>query len=144
MGSMNSGLTTTSAPSVITPVTTAISVSGTACRTVLASESTSREVLVSRSPEPARSTVDSGSPSTRSTNSSRSSASTFSPSLAEASTAYRTSTLCSSRKAPMPRAMATGLTWAPVSTSWTRPPSCQGTTSPAAAASPCRARATPS
>ena len=87
IGSMSSGLTSTSAPMVMRNVTPAISVSGTACRTVRDNESTSREVRVIRSPAPARSTVDSGSASTWSTNSSRSSASTLSPSLAEASTA---------------------------------------------------------
>jgi hypothetical protein len=54
------GPTSTSAPSAKNTVTIAISVSGTANRTLCDSASTSRLVRVSRSPLPARSTVDTG------------------------------------------------------------------------------------
>ena len=64
-------------------VTIAIIVSGSAKRTDQPSASTSRDVRVSRSPVPARSTVPIGSASDCLTKSSRSSASTFSPNANE-------------------------------------------------------------
>ena len=95
------GPTTTIAPAMKTGVTNAMRISGTAKRTLCDSASTSREVRVSRSPVPARSTVDSGMARTRSTKSSRSSASTRSPSLAEASLANRISTACATTNPAM-------------------------------------------
>ena len=65
---------------VKTAVITAMHHSGSAQRTDQPSCSTSREVRVSRSPEPADSTVPTGSAREFSTKSSRSSASTCSPS----------------------------------------------------------------
>lgn len=79
-GSASSGPTSNSAPRVSTVVTRAISVCGTANRTLFDNASMSRTIRVSRSPEPAFSTVDSGRSSTLRTNSSRSRANTFSPS----------------------------------------------------------------
>ena len=78
----------------------ATSTSGTAKRTVRASASTSPVLRVTRSPVPARSTVDSGSDSTRSRKSSRSSANTVSPSTNDALRA-------TTRSAPSARASAT-------------------------------------
>ena len=66
-------MTQTAAATVSTVVTAAISVSGTAKRIVRASASTSAVVRETRSPVPARSTVESGSASTRRMKSSRSS-----------------------------------------------------------------------
>ena len=68
------------AAKVTTAVTTAIIHSGSAQRTDQPSCSTSRQVRVSRSPEPADSTTPTGSARVLSTKSSRSSASTCSPS----------------------------------------------------------------
>ena len=65
-------------------MTQATSTDGTANRTVSDSESMSLVVREIRSPVPARSTVDSGSASTRSMNCSRSWANTFSPSTNDA------------------------------------------------------------
>ena len=128
------------------PVISAISISGTANRTLCDSASTSREVRVSRSPVPARSTVDSGMASTRSTKSSRSSASTRSPSRAEASMANRTSTACTTtnagdrqRRSGRPRRSCV-----PCWIASTRSPSSHGAASPATAASTCRPSATAS
>ena len=73
-GSAATGLTQMAAATVSTVVTAAISVSGTAKRTVRASASTSAVVRETRSPVPARSTVESGRASTRRMKSSRSSA----------------------------------------------------------------------
>lgn len=83
-GSATSGPFSSSAPTVNPPTTMATRVSGIAYRADVLSVSTSRDARVTRSPVPARSTVDSGSARTRSTNSSRSSASTRSPSFADA------------------------------------------------------------
>ena len=139
-GSASSGPTSTSAPTVSTPVTIAISVSGTANRTLSDSASTSREVRVSRSPVPARSTVDSGMASTRSTNSSRSSASTCSPSRAEARYGEphqhrlrrpRTRRWPSAIRSTVHRAV-------PCWIASTRSPSSRGAARPATAASACR------
>ena len=133
----------TSAPTAKTAVTTAISISGTANRTLCESASTSRDVRVSRSPVPARSTVDSGMASVRSTKSSRSSASTRSPSRAEASVANRVSTDCATTKPTMASAtLSTVVVVVPcriASTSW---PISHGMASPAIAARPCSASAT--
>jgi hypothetical protein len=75
-----------------------MSVSGTAKRTVRASESTSAVVLETRSPVPARSTVESGSARTRRMKSSRSSAKTFSERRNEARRAKKVRTVWASTK----------------------------------------------
>ena len=73
-GSAAIGLTHTAAATTRSAVTHAIDVSGIANRIVRASASTSAVVRETRSPIPARSTVESGSASTRRMKSSRSSA----------------------------------------------------------------------
>ena len=73
-GSAAIGLTQTAAATTRSAVTHAIDVSGIANRIVRASASTSAVVRETRSPIPARSTVESGSASTRRMKSSRSSA----------------------------------------------------------------------
>ena len=80
MGSSTHQPTVAAAMSVTTAVTTAIVHSGSAQRTDQPSWSTSRPVRVSRSPEPADSTVPTGRARVFLTKSSRSSASTCSPS----------------------------------------------------------------
>ena len=79
---------------VSTVATVATSTDGTANRTVCDSASTSRVVRVTRSPVPARSTVDSGSATTRSMNCSRSWANTVSPSTNDCRRAKYISTVC--------------------------------------------------
>ena len=79
-GSAASGLTQMAAATVSSAVTAAISVSGIAKRIVRVSASMSAVVRETRSPVPARSTVESGSASTRCMKSSRSSANIFSES----------------------------------------------------------------
>ena len=93
------GLTHTAATTVSTVVTAAISVSGTAKRTVRSIAATSAVVRETRSPVPARSTVESGSASTRCMKSSRSSANICSESTNEARRANHVSTVCASRNA---------------------------------------------
>ncbi len=73
-GSAAIGLTHTAAATTRSAVTQAIDVSGIANRIVRASASTSAVVRETRSPIPARSTVESGSARTRRMKSSRSSA----------------------------------------------------------------------
>lgn len=71
-GSATSGAVTNAATSVSTAVAVAMSVSGTANRTLRDIASMSLLMRVSRSPVPARSTVDSGSETTLCKKSSRS------------------------------------------------------------------------
>ena len=82
-GSATHQPTEMAAANVSTAVTTAIVHSGSAQRTDQPSWSTSREVRVSRSPEPADSTVPTGSARVFATKSSRSSARTCSPNVCE-------------------------------------------------------------
>ncbi len=98
-GSAASGLTQIAAATVSTAVIAAIVVSGTAKRIVRVSASTSAVVREIRSPVPARSTVESGSASTRRMKSSRSSANIFSESTNDARRAKNVSTVCASRNA---------------------------------------------
>ena len=97
-GSAASGLTQIAAPTVRTVVIAAISVSGTANRIVRASASTSAVVLETRSPVPARSTVESGSLSTRRMKSSRSSANIFSDNTKDALRANQVRIVSMTRK----------------------------------------------
>ena len=102
-GSAASGLTQTAAATVRTVVTAAISVSGIAKRIVRARESTSAVVRETRSPVPARSTVESGRASTRRMKSSRNSAKICSERTNEARRASHVRTVCASRKAASTR-----------------------------------------
>ncbi len=97
-GSTTHQPTLIAATKVTTAVTTAIVHSGSAQRTDQPSWSTSRLVRVSRSPEPADSTVPTGSASALPTKSSRSRASTCSPSAWLRYRAYLVSTVCRTRK----------------------------------------------
>ncbi len=144
-GRPSSGPVSSSAPIAKQPVTEAIRISGTANRTLVESAATSREVRVSRSPAPARSTVDSGRASVRRTNSSRSSASTCSPRRAEAKLATRTSTACTRMKPAINRiTVSTRVRVVPRWIDSTRSPISRGLTRPATAASACRPSASPS
>ena len=84
--SRNRQSSTASAPSVSTTVSTERPSSGSACRTPSATTETSFVTRAVRSPEPARSSCSSGSPSARSTKRSRSSARIVSPSRATSDT----------------------------------------------------------
>ena len=138
------GLTQTAAATVSTVVTAAISVSGIAKRTVRASESTSAVVRETRSPVPARSTLESGSASTVRMKSSRSSAKIRSETTNEVRRANQVSTVWSTMNAASTRAMrSTYARVVPSVTAWTRRPSRAGPTSPAAAASAWRATTPP-
>ena len=97
-GSAAIGLTHTAAATTSNAVTQAIDVSGIANLTVRASASTSAVVRETRSPIPARSTVDSGSDSTRRMKSSRSSANIRSERTNDDRRAKNVSTVCRSRK----------------------------------------------
>jgi hypothetical protein len=92
------GFTQNAAATVSNVVTAAISVSGTAKRIVRASESTSAVVRETRSPVPARSTVDSGNASTRRMKSSRSSANICSASTNDARRARKVRAVWAPRK----------------------------------------------
>ena len=92
-GSAAIGLTITAAVMVSTAVTRAISVSGIAKRIVRARASMSAVVRETRSPLPARSTVESGSASTRAMKSSRRRAKTSSESTNEARRANQVSSV---------------------------------------------------
>ena len=137
-GSEAIGLTRIAATTVSTVVTAAIIVSGIAKRTVRASESTSAVVRETRSPVPARSTVESGNARTRLMKSSRSRANTCSERTKDARRANHVSTVCASTN---PASSATTRSmWdvvVPSSTAWTSSPSRRGPASPATAASPC-------
>ncbi len=98
-GSAASGLTQIAAATVSSAVTAAISVSGIAKRIVRVSESMSAVVRETRSPVPARSTVESGSASTRCMKSSRSSANICSESTNDARRANQVMIVCATRNA---------------------------------------------
>ena len=100
-----SGDTTRHATIVSVMVTTATITRGTPKRTACCSLFTSLVVRATRSPVPARSTVDSGSAVTFSMNSSRSSAKTSSPNTIDERCAKRMSTVCAST-ATAPMAMS--------------------------------------
>ncbi len=97
-GSAAIGLTQTAAPTTRSAVTHAIDVSGIANRIVRASASTSAVVRETRSPIPARSTVESGSARTRRMKSSRSSANICSERTNEARRAKNVRIVCATRK----------------------------------------------
>ena len=97
-GSAATGLTQTAAPTTSSAVTHAIDVSGMANRIVRASASTSAVVRETRSPIPARSTVESGSARTRRMKSSRSSANIRSERTNEARRAKNVRIVCATRK----------------------------------------------
>ena len=97
-GSAAIGLTQTAATTTSSAVTQAIDVSGIANLTVRASASTSAVVRETRSPIPARSTVESGSASTRRMKSSRSSANIRSERTNDDRRAKNVSTVCTTRK----------------------------------------------
>ncbi len=97
-GSAAIGLTQTAAATTRSAVTQAIDVSGIANRIVRASASTSAVVRETRSPIPARSTVESGSASTRRMKSSRSSANIRSESTNEERRAKKVRIVCATRK----------------------------------------------
>ena len=138
-GRAASGLTQIAAATVSTVVIAAISVSGTAKRTVRASESTSAVVRETRSPVPARSTVESGSASTRRMKSSRSSAKTFSESTNEARRANQVRIVSTMRKiASRPMISSTCFVVVPSCTDWTSAPRNAGPARPAVAAAACR------
>ena len=97
-GSAAIGLTQTAAPTTSSAVTQAIDVSGIANRIVRASASTSAVVRETRSPMPARSTVESGSARTRRMKSSRSSANICSERTNEARRAKNVRIVWATRK----------------------------------------------
>jgi hypothetical protein len=129
------GATANAAATVSTVVVVETTNSGTASRTVRASTSTSPVIRVSRSPEPALSTVDSGSATTRSRKSSRSSANTCSASVSDTTRDHRVSAVCNSTNAAS--VVARVSTWprvVPRDTDSTSRPSSGGPASPATAA----------
>ena len=137
-GSAAIGLTQTAAATVSTVVTAAISVSGTAKRIVRASASTSAVVRETRSPVPARSTVESGSASTRRMKSSRSSANICSESTNEARRAKKVRIVCASRQpASRSTSRSTYDRVVPSSTDSTSRPRSAGPARPAVAAAAC-------
>ena len=133
------GLTQTAAMTTRSAVTHAIDVSGIANLIVRASASTSAVVRETRSPIPARSTVESGSASTRRMKSSRSSANIRSERTKEERRAKKVRIVCATRKTAR---IATTRSICAVSMfvcrSWTSEPRMGGPTSPVAAARACR------
>jgi hypothetical protein len=114
---------------------------GTACRTECATVSMSLVVRATRSPELARSTVDSGSRATAVRNSSRSWANTVSASTSDDRRAHQVSVTWAARQ---PASTATKASMPPedgeVSSRSTIRPMSIGPASPAVAASPCSSR----
>ena len=107
--------------------------------TVRASESTSAVVRETRSPVPARSTVESGSASTRRMKSSRRRAKIRSARTNDWRRANHVSTVWATTNTASKTAIRSTWRWScPRSTSSTRPPSRGGPASPATAASACR------
>ena len=140
-GSAAIGLTQTAAPTTRSAVTHAIDVSGIANRIVRASASTSAVVRETRSPIPARSTVESGRASTRRMKSSRSSANIRSERTNEARRAKNVRIVCATRKTARiatTRSISavSMLVWSPC----TSEPRSGGPTRPVAAARACRTR----
>jgi hypothetical protein len=133
-----SGSITRHAATVSVIVTTATITRGTPNRTACCSLLTSLVVRVTRSPVPARSTVDSGNDVTVSRNSSRSSAKTFSPNRMDARCAYRMSPVCVTTAArPTATAVLMYRASVPRVTASTMRPSSSGPARPAIAASVC-------
>ena len=99
IASATSGAMNRHATTVSTMVTTATITRGTPNRTACCSLFTSLVVRATRSPVPARSTVDSGRAVTASMNSSRSSANTSSPKTIDVRCANRMRTVCVSTAA---------------------------------------------
>ena len=132
-----SGFTSRAAATVSVAVTDAIRISGTAKRIVRASASTSAVVRETRSPVPARSTVESGSASTRRMKSSRSSPKICSERTKDARRANQVRIVCTSRNAASAAtSLSTWLRVVPSCTDCTSAPSSAGPARPAAAAAP--------
>ena len=126
-------------PTTSSAVTHAIDVSGIANRIVRASASTSAVVRETRSPIPARSTVESGSARTRRMKSSRSSANICSERTNEERRAKKVRIVCATRKTGEDDHDAVDLGRVDARLQpWTSEPRSGGPTSPVAAASACR------
>ena len=127
------------ATQVITTVTTATKIDGIPNRATCDNASTSLVVRETRSPVPARSTVDSGSETTRSMNCSRSSAKRSSPIRNDDRRANHVSTVWATTATARPTARRSTVSSAPcwVTVSTSRP-TIRGAASAAAAANACR------
>src|SRR6478609_4082385 len=139
IGRATSGPVTAAAVTVRTVVTMATNSDGMPKRTTWESASTSLVVRETRSPVPARSTVDSGSEVTRATNCSRSWANTVSPMTNDSRRAAHIRAVCTTTDAASQRArVSTCCCVVPWVTASTRLPTSRGATRAASAARACR------